>query len=70
MMLGVYFSNGNKAIFDSKEVSFMQGGNCFSFAEGQPEHMNYASMVEDGRVVVNWDNVCFVKEHTFREDDE
>lgn len=68
----VYFHDCRAVTFDRDKVAFCSGdGMFFDFCgEEKPEEMKrYSALVRDGKALVNWDNVCFVKEHTERDDD-
>lgn len=68
----VYFHDFRAVTFDRDKVAFCSGdGMFFDFCgEEKPEEMKrYSALVRDGKALVNWDNVCFVKEHTERDDD-
>lgn len=68
----VYFHDCRAVTFDRDKVAFCSGdGMFFDFCgEEKPEEMKrYSALVRDGKSLVNWDNVCFVKEHTERDDD-
>ena len=68
----VYFHDGRAVTCDRDKVAFCSGdGMFFDFCgEEKPEEMKrYSALVRDGKALVNWDNVCFVKEHTERDDD-
>lgn len=58
----VYFRDGQKAGFDRDKVSFSNGGdNVFSFSE-KSEANTFSGLIDDGKALVNWHNVCFVRE--------
>lgn len=61
--IAVYFANNNKAEFDREKICFRAGdGTVFELGNSYHEEDNYANLVADGRTMINWDNVCFVKE--------
>ncbi len=67
----VYFIDEHKAVFDRDKVSFRgSDGAFFSFSEEIEEDCCYSDLVSDGRVMVNWDNVCFVREIEEEEEPE
>ena len=51
MDIRVYFTNGKCAVFPENEVIIRTGGSA-----------PWAKEIEDhGGVIVNWDNVCYIK---------
>jgi len=64
MKITVYFVDNQKAVFDVDKVSFMRSdGFCFNLTDTSDGiERTYAELVADGKVLINWDNVCFVKE--------
>lgn len=60
----VFFLNNHAVTFDRDRVSFSGDGICFDFEEEErPEELKtYSALVTDGRALVNWDNVCYVRE--------
>ena len=66
----VYFRDGHKVVFERDKVAFMDGnGSCFAFSEYYTES-EYMHLLDDGKAIVNWDNVCWVKEHVAADQDE
>jgi len=66
----VYFRDGQKAGFDRDKVSFSYGGdNMFSFSENS-ESDTFSRLIDDGKALVNWENVCFVREIVPDPDDD
>lgn len=60
----IYFVD-NHVLEIEREKAVFCGGNglFFCLSEGlREQEMNYTEIVREGRVMVNWDNVCFVKE--------
>lgn len=58
----VYFSNGCKAPFQRDKTSFKdRDGIFFSFSEVYQGEEEYSKLLDDGRAVINWENVSFVK---------
>lgn len=53
MEIMVYFNSGNKARFSAEETSF-------AVMHGQTDE-TFTPDVENGKIVVNWDNVSFVR---------
>lgn len=58
----VYFNNGIRARFPEDKLTFTHLGSM-SNEEYKPD-------TTDGRAVVNWRNVCFVRAFEEKEDDE
>ena len=60
----VYFNNGNKAAFDVDKVTFMRPGakTVFSFDCSKDLESVSLSEIMKSSSLVNWENVCFVKE--------
>lgn len=49
--IAVYFANERRAVFDECEVEFRTGSA-----------VPWAKEIEDhGGVIINWDNVCYIK---------
>ena len=68
----VFFKDCRAVTFDRDKVAFFGGdGMFFDFCEEEkPEEMKkYSALVRNGRALVNWDNVCFVKECAEKDDD-
>ena len=68
----VFFHDCRAVTFDRDKVSFCSGdGMFFDFCgEEKPEEMKrYSALVRDGKALVNWDNVCCVKESAERDED-
>ena len=56
--IAVYFANERRAVFEEGEVEFRTGSA-----------VPWAKEIEDrGGVIINWDNVCYVK--PFVEEDQ
>lgn len=62
--LVVYFVNNCKVEFDKENVAFNGDGIVFDFLpfDRPEEEKMYSALVENGRALVNWKNVCYVKE--------
>ena len=57
----VYFVDNHTLIADRDKVSFKdKSGEFFTLSDGFKEEDQYSRLIDDGRVLVNWDNVCFV----------
>ena len=68
----VFFHDCRAVTFDRDKVSFCSGdGTFFDLCEAEkPEdEKKYSALVRNGKALVNWDNVCFVKESTEKDDD-
>ena len=68
----VFFHDCRAVTFDRDKVSFCSGdGTFFDLCEAEkPEdEKKYSALVRNGRALVNWDNVCFVKECAEKDDD-
>ena len=59
----VYFAGDKRALFDRDKVSFRDGDTFFTLsdADGDGEAKRYPELLNDGRALVNWENVCFVQ---------
>ena len=58
----VYFSNGCKAPFWRDRTSFKdKDGSFFTLSEAYQGEENYSTLLDEGRAVINWENVSFVK---------
>ena len=62
MEIMVYFNSGNKARFDADKTTF-------AVINGQ-RNDRFAPDIDGGKIVVNWDNVSFVRQIEEREEDE
>lgn len=60
MKIAFYFNSGNKAVFEQDKVSIL-----FNPVFNPREYI-----ADDGVVVVNWDNVCFMKVVEEKNDDD
>lgn len=59
----VYFQDGQKAGFDRDKVNFTNGGdNVFSLSKASNEEESFNQLIDDGKALVNWNTVCFVRE--------
>lgn len=68
----VFFHDCRAVTFDRDKVSFCSGdGTFFDLCEAEkPEdEKKYSALVRNGHAMVNWDNVCFVKECAEKDDD-
>ena len=68
----VFFHDCRAVTFDRDKVSFCSGdGTFFDLCEAEkPEdEKKYSALVRNGKALVNWDNVCFVKECAEKDDD-
>ena len=68
----VFFHDCRAVTFDRDKVAFCSGdGTFFDLCEAErPEdEKNYSALVRNGKALVNWDNVCFVKESAEKNDD-
>lgn len=62
MKVAVYFNSGNKAIFDREKVKLLCNQLLFPPLDYLEEH--------EDRVVINWDNVSFMKVVEEKQDDD
>ena len=62
----IYFMDNHTLTVERDKVAFSGGGIFFDFCETDrpDEEKRYSALLNDGRVLVNWDNVCFVVEDT------
>lgn len=61
--LAVYFVNNHAVEFDRDKVTFKGNGESFfTLSDTYQEEDLYSSLVKDGKVLVNWENVAFVRE--------
>ena len=60
----VYFTNNHAVEFDPKKVSFKDGETFFRLSEDERTDDLYSNLVTDGKALINWNNVAFVKEKT------
>lgn len=61
--IAVYFVNNHAVEFDRDKVCFKGSGETFfTLSETYQEEDLYSSLVTDGKALVNWENVAFVKE--------
>ncbi len=56
----VYFNSGNKARLPADKTLFAK----------DPHLAGLMPMVQDGHLVVNWDNVCYVREFEEPKEDD
>lgn len=59
--IAVYFVNNHAVEYDRDKASFKDGETFFTLSEDVREEDAYSSLVDDGRSLINWDNVCFVR---------
>lgn len=61
--LAVYFVNNHAVEFDRDKVAFKGSGESFfTLSDTYQEEDLYSSLVKDGKALVNWENVAFVRE--------
>ena len=60
MKIAIYFNSGNKAVFERDKVHVL----C------KPIFNPKEYIEDDGVVIVNWDNVCFMKVVEEKTDDD
>lgn len=61
--LAVYFVNNHAVEFDRDKVTFKGSGESFfTLSDTYQEEDLYSSLVKDGKALVNWENVAFVRE--------
>ena len=59
----VFFVNNHAVEFDQDKVAFKGGDESFfTLSDAYPAEDLYPRLVADGRSLINWENVCFVKE--------
>lgn len=59
----VYFNNNHAVEFDRDKVAFKGSGETFfSLSDSYEGEDAYANLVTDGKALINWENVAFVKE--------
>lgn len=68
----IYFVDNHVLEIEREKAAFTSGdGMFFCMSEALREmELNYSEIVRDGRVLINWDNVCFVKEISREAEDE
>lgn len=58
----VYFIDDHKAIFDRDKVVFENSDGLFSaLSEAFPAEKACSEILNSGKALVNWANVCFVR---------
>lgn len=57
----VYFNDGKRAPFDRDKTSFRSGESYFTLSKTFQGVENYADVLDDGRALINWDSVAFVR---------
>lgn len=59
----IYFVDNHMMEIEREKAAFTNGVGFFDLIGAREGlTMDYADIVRDGRALVNWDNVCFVKE--------
>ena len=59
----VYFTNNHAVEFDREKAAFKDSnGTVFTLSEAYNDEDAYSDLVTDGKALINWDNVAFVKE--------
>ncbi len=68
----VYFVDNHKVSFDRDKATFRaEDGSVFTLAPDDREDAYIHELASDGKALINWSNVCYVKEYTEpREDDD
>ena len=68
----IYFVDNHVLEIEREKAAFTAGMDTFFDLIGARGDvlMDYAEIVRDGRVLINWDNVCFVKEISREAEDE
>ena len=67
----VYFVDNHKALMDRDKVLFRDAdGTCFAVSDDYKEEDEYASLIADGKALVNWQNVCWIREYTPKDDED
>ncbi len=60
----VFFVDDHKAVFDRDKVSFTDhNGTFFTLSGDYQGEEQYARLLDDGRALVNYSNVCFIREY-------
>ena len=63
----VFFNTNHAVEYDRDKVAFKgSDASFFTFSESYQEEDYYAKLLDDGRALVNWDNVCYVRESVKR----
>ena len=69
----VYYRDGRVMTYDRNKVAFLlDRGGIIDFCDDEHTVVGlkkYHELVRDGRALVNWSNVCFVREQTKRDED-
>lgn len=70
----VFFQDGRVMTYDRNKVAFgTASGALFDFCDDEHSSIvgmkQYHELVRDGRALVNWSNVCFVREQAKRDED-
>ena len=69
----VFFQDGRVMTYDRNKVAFRTSrGALFDFCDDEHTLVGlkkYHELVRDGRTLVNWSNVCFVREQAKQEED-
>lgn len=61
--IAVYFVNNHMVEFDRDKVTFKGSGESFfTLSDTYLEEDSYSNLVADGKALINWENVAFVKE--------
>ena len=59
----IYFVDNHVLEIEREKAVFTRGDECFDLSETKEDKKTiYGELVRDGRAMINWDNVCFVKE--------
>ncbi len=66
----VYFNNGNTAIFNRRDATFTKDGTVFTLDDAQDGEPVSFSAILDAGVLVNWDNVSWVRTYEERGDED
>lgn len=63
----VYFQNCNTAVLPADKTAFRCGDYYFDFSDQDNGVVHTPELVGDGRVLVNWDAVAWVREYVEEE---
>ena len=59
----VYFMDNRKVKFDRDKATFRtEDGNVFTLDDSQAEEGYFHDLTTDGKALINWSNVCYVKD--------
>ena len=57
-----YFNNNHAVEFEREKALFKNNTEVFSLSNLYDDEDTYANLVKDGKALINWENVAFVKE--------